>query len=277
MNHYQEKKEALYQCMEELVKQDLCIAFSGGVDSSLLIKLAKLCADRQQTGARIYAVTFDTMLHPACDLELARQVAEETGVFHEVLFIDELEEAGIRYNPENRCYLCKKALFSRLQSFAAQKGISRILEGSNEDDLHVYRPGIQAVRQLGILSPLAQCGFTKEEVRKLAAELGISVASRPSTPCLATRLPYGAELRQEILEKIGAAEAYLREQGFSVVRLRLHGDIGRIEIPKEDFSRLLQQSGEISGRLKELGIPYVTLDLQGFRSGSMDENLKIKK
>ena len=277
MSTYKQKKTELYKRMDAYVNQDICIAFSGGVDSSLLIRLAKVCADRQQTGCRIYAVTFDTMLHPACDLELAKKVAEETGVLHEVLFIDELEEAGIRYNPENRCYLCKKALFKKLQEFAEEKGISLILEGSNEDDLHVYRPGLQAVRELGIVSPLARCGFTKEEVRNLAEELGISVAKRPSTPCLATRLPYGAELRQEILERIGEGEAFLREQGFPTVRLRLHGEVARIEIPKGDFGKFLRQSQKISEKLRQQGFSYVTLDLHGFRSGSMDENLKIKK
>ena len=240
---YEEKKEKFYDKMRE---------YSGGVDSSLLLMAAKKCMEGEK---KIYAVTFDTMLHPSCDLETARKVAGEAGVIHEVIYLNELEQAEIRFNPVNRCYLCKKALFQRLKDFAAQKGVSLILEGTNEDDLHVYRPGLQAIRELGILSPLADTGFTKEEVRRLAGELGVSVASRPSTPCLATRLPYGAEIKPEI------------------VRLRLHGDIARIEIPCEKFPEFLEKREEIVKNLKNMGFSYITLDIQGFRSGSMDENL----
>lgn len=278
---YEEKKKKLYEKMYEYARQELCVAFSGGVDSSLLLKLAKVCA-RGQKGKgepekRVYAVTFDTVLHPACDLENARQVARETGVWHEVLYVNELEGAGIRYNPVNRCYLCKKTLFSRLRKFAEQRGIQIILEGSNEDDLHVYRPGLQAVRELGILSPLAECGFTKDEVRRLAKELGISAAKRPSVPCLATRLPYGTEIKEDVLEKIGRGEAFLRDLGFPVVRLRLHGDVARIEIPREDFAKFTEEAAlhKIRKGLKALGFSYLTLDIQGFRSGSMDENINF--
>ena len=268
---YEEKKEQFYEKMKEYTRQDLCIAFSGGVDSSLLLMAAKRTMEKEH---KIYAVTFDTMLHPSCDLETARRVAGEAGVNHEILYLNELEQEEIRFNPVNRCYLCKKALFQRLKDFAAQKGVSLILEGTNEDDLHVYRPGLQAIRELGILSPLAETGFTKEEVRRLAGELGVSVASRPSTPCLATRLPYGAEIEPETLEWIARGEEFLRKIGFPVVRLRLHGDIARIEIPKEDFGRFLDKKETVAENLKNMGFPYITLDIQGFRSGSMYENLQ---
>lgn len=267
---YEEKKEKFYEKMKEYASQDLCIAFSGGVDSSLLLVAAKRCMEEEH---KIYAVTFDTMLHPSCDLDTARRVAGEAGVLHEVLCLNELEQDEIRFNPVNRCYLCKKALFQRLKDFAAEKSVSVILEGTNEDDLHVYRPGLQAIRELGILSPLADTGFTKEEVRKLAGELGVSVASRPSTPCLATRLPYGAQIKPEILEQIARGEDFLRREGFPVVRLRLHGDIARIEIPCEQFREFLEKREEIVKNLKNMGFSYITLDIQGFRSGSMDENL----
>lgn len=268
---YKEKREEFYERMKEYTRQNLCIAFSGGVDSSLLLIAAKRAMEKEH---KIYAVTFDTMLHPSCDLETARRVAEEAGVNHEILYLNELEQEEIRFNPVNRCYLCKKALFQKLKDFAAQKGVSLILEGTNEDDLHVYRPGLQAIQELGILSPLAETGFTKEEVRKLAGELGVSVASRPSTPCLATRLPYGAQIKPEILDRIARGEEFLRKMGFPVVRLRLHGDIARIEIPKEDFRRFLDKKETVTENLKKMGFPYITLDIQGFRSGSMDENLQ---
>lgn len=269
MKTYEEKKKALYETIRNYVQQDLCIAFSGGVDSSLLLKLAKKYAEEKKS--RIYAVTFDTILHPSCDLEIAQKVAKETGVIHKVIFVNELEQADIRFNPENRCYLCKKALFEKLKEYAREVHAGMILEGTNEDDLHVYRPGIKAVKELGIISPLADCGFTKEEVRKLAGELGISVAGRPSTPCLATRLPYGVQIKMETLHQIAEGEEYLKSRGFMVVRLRVHQDIARVEIPREQFGKFLEQGDEIVKKLKEIGFDYITLDMQGFRSGSMDE------
>lgn len=278
MINYEAKKKKLYENMKHYLQEDICLAFSGGVDSSLLLILAKKCVEEQTKRSNIYAVTFDTMLHPSCDLENAKNVARETGVFHEVLFVNELEQEEIRFNPENRCYLCKKTLFSKLQEFAKNKGISSILEGTNEDDLHVYRPGLQAIQELGIKSPLAEAGFTKEEVRKLATELGVSVAERPSTPCLATRLPYGAEINMEVLKQIAKGEEYLHAMGFPVVRLRVHGDIARIEVPKNNFFYLLEKGEEIVVNLKNIGFSYVTLDLEGFRSGSMDEKiLKVSR
>lgn len=275
MINYEAKKKKLYENMKHYLQEDICLAFSGGVDSSLLLILAKKCVEEQTKRSNIYAVTFDTMLHPSCDLENAKNVARETGVFHEVLFVNELEQEEIRFNPENRCYLCKKTLFSKLQEFAKNKGISSILEGTNEDDLHVYRPGLQAIQELGIKSPLAEAGFTKEEVRKLATELGVSVAERPSTPCLATRLPYGAEINMEVLKQIAKGEEYLHAMGFPVVRLRVHGDIARIEVPKNNFFYLLEKREEIVVNLKNIGFSYVTLDLEGFRSGSMDEKISM--
>lgn len=272
MRQYDEKKNYLYEKMKEYVQKDVCIAFSGGVDSSLLLVLAKKCAKEQ---VEIYAVTFDTMLHPTCDMEIAKQVAEEAGAIHKVLSVNELEQEEIRFNPKNRCYLCKKTLFTRLWEYAKSLGIAQILEGTNEDDLHVYRPGLQAVRELGIKSPLAEAGFTKEEVRRLARELGISVAERPSAPCLATRLPYGEEIRMEVLEKIAQGEEYLKAAGFPTVRLRLHGDVARIEIPQADFQLFLEKREEIIEKLKETGFLYITLDMEGFRSGSMDEKIKM--
>lgn len=271
MRTYEEKKKALYDFMNTCIEEDICIAFSGGVDSSVLLQLARNCAEKKKRQSSIYAVTFHTLLHPSCDLEIAQKVAKEAGAIHKVLFVNELEQAEIRFNPKDRCYLCKKALFGKLKAYAEEKRVSCILEGTNEDDLHVYRPGLKAVKEMGVLSPLAMHGFTKEEVRRLAEELGVSVAKRPSTPCLATRLPYGAEIRPEILEKIAKAEEYLKKEGFPVVRLRLHGEIARVEIPKEHFGRFLKMQETLVPKLKAMGFRYLTLDMGGFRSGSMDE------
>ena len=268
------KTEQLEAIMDELTDQDMALAFSGGVDSSLLLKMA---ADRAaKKGTKGWAVTFNSRLHPSCDLENARKVAGELGGIHVILEIDELEMEEIRSNPVNRCYLCKRNLFRTLMAFAKEKGVEVLAEGTNEDDLHVYRPGIQAVRELGIRSPLAEAGLTKEEVRRLAAACGISAASRPSTPCMATRLPYGARLDYEILKKIEAGEEILRRMIGGNVRLRLHGQVVRIETDPERFSLALEKREEVVRQLKELGFVYITLDLEGFRSGSMDVGLESR-
>lgn len=208
------------------------------------------------------------------DLEIAVAVAKEAGARHLVVRIDELKEAGIEYNPEDRCYLCKKLLFSRLKEKAEELHAGYIVEGTNEDDLHVYRPGIRALRELGILSPLAQTGFTKQEVRKLAEEYGVSVANRPSTPCMATRFPYGAKLDYDSMRRVEQGEEWIRSLGFYNVRIRVHGGIARIEIDIDQMPLLLEKKEEIISKLKELGYDYITLDLEGFRSGSMDIHIK---
>ena len=268
------KTEQLEAIMDELTDQDMALAFSGGVDSSLLLKMA---ADRAaKKGTKVWAVTFNSRLHPSCDLENARKVAGELGGIHVILEIDELKMEEIRSNPVNRCYLCKRNLFRTLMAFAKEKGVEVLAEGTNEDDLHVYRPGIQAVRELGIRSPLAEAGLTKEEVRRLAAACGISAASRPSTPCMATRLPYGARLDYEILKKIEAGEEILRRMIGGNVRLRLHGQVVRIETDPERFSLALEKREEVVRQLKELGFVYITLDLEGFRSGSRDVGLESR-
>lgn len=266
----EEKQKQLEQRIQEYAGEDICLAFSGGVDSSLLLKLAVDAV--KKTGKKVYAVTFDSKLHPTCDLENARRVAVELEGIHVVLTVDELEQELIRNNPVNRCYLCKRHLFERLQTFALEKGIKIIMEGTNEDDLHVYRPGIQALKELNIISPLADLHITKEEVKSYAKIYGISVASRPSTPCMATRLPYDTPIDYQVLKRIEQGEGYLRKLIGGNVRLRLHDNIVRIETDLSSFHLLLDHKKEIITYLKELGFLYLTLDLEGFRSGSMDVN-----
>lgn len=263
-----EKFQKLQKVIEPCAAQDICVAFSGGVDSALLLKL--VCDAASKTRKKVWAVTFDTVLHPAADAAVARRVASELGAGHTILSVNELSNPQMKYNPVERCYLCKKSLFERLQAFAEEKGAEVILEGSNADDLKVYRPGIRAVRELGIKSPLADCGVTKNEVRLFAKELGISVADRPSTPCLATRLPYGAEIDTALLRRIGESEECLRKMGLTNVRVRVHGDILRLEIELSQMKRLLECRREVLEVLSEVGCAYVTLDLEGFQSGSMD-------
>lgn len=263
-----DKYKKLKNILLEYAREDVCIAFSGGVDSSLLLVMA--CEAAKKTKKKVYGVTFDTVLHPKADIEVARQVLSGTGAIHEVLHIDELAVPEIRSNPVDRCYLCKRELYTRLRDFARKKNIPTILEGSNEDDLHVYRPGLLAVRELDIKSPLAICGITKEEVRELAAQYGLSVAKRPSAPCLATRLPYGTEIDLALLARIEEGERFLRDMGFQNVRIRIHGDVLRLECDLQDMGRLMEKREEIVSGLKRVGCVYITFDLEGFRSGSMD-------
>lgn len=270
--YLREKRALLEERMKEYAREDVCLAFSGGVDSSLLLSAAVKAAE--ETKSRVYAVTFDSRLHPACDLEIAARVAGELGGIHQVLSVNELEQEEIRKNPVDRCYLCKKKLFSVLKDFAAERGIRYILDGTNEDDLHVYRPGIRALRELGIKSPLAELHITKAEVKALAADYGISVAKRPSAPCMATRLPYDTELDYELLSRIDQGEAYVRRLIGGNVRLRLHDQVVRLEVDQDKLSVVFEKREELLSQLKKLGFVYITLDLEGFRSGSMDVEIK---
>ena len=273
----QNKEKALLTQLDEIAKQDLCLAFSGGVDSSLLLKLVMDASAKY--GTKVYAVTFQTRLHPPCDLETATRVAKEVGAVHEVLFVDELEQEAIRYNPENRCYLCKHYLFGKLLEFARDRGVTQVLDGTNEDDLYVYRPGRKALREYGVISPLAACHVTKTEVTALAAKYGVSVAHRPSTPCMATRLPYGAEINYDVLDRIADGEAWLHTLlgAEENLRLRVHGDVVRLEIAPERMGEVLEKREEMIAYLKKLGFSYLTMDLEGFRSGSMDEKITQKE
>lgn len=249
------------------------VAFSGGVDSTLVLKMA--CDEAEKTGKQVYAMTIHTTLHPLKEIEETKDICREIGAQHIILKVDELKEAGIMDNPVNRCYLCKKQIFRKIKEKAAELGIQTVLEGTNEDDLHVYRPGIKALRELGIVSPLADAGLCKDEVRKLAAEYGLKTSSKPSTPCLATRFPYGTRLDYEKLSQVEKGENYLKSLGLHNVRLRVHDDIARIEADAEAFGILTEHRKEIAAHLKELGYVYITLDLEGFRSGSMDVKLDL--
>ena len=249
------EKDMLLQQIRTYAQKDTVLAFSGGVDSALLLCL--LSQASRETGRRVYAVTFHTVLHPQADLACARQLADTMDVSHHILTIDELEDPRVSENPPDRCYHCKKMLFERLWRFAKERHVDTVLEGSNRDDLGVYRPGLKAVQELGVASPLAQCGITKAQVRQMA-----------------TRIPYGTPLDTALLSRIDQGEHFLRSLGFRNVRIRVHGDIARLETDPEDLPLLLKHRPAVVRQLKGLGIPYLTLDLEGFRSGSMD--IKIK-
>lgn len=258
----------LNERMDELTKKNVCIAFSGGVDSSLLLKTAAVAAEKNRT--QVYAVTISTRLQPWEETEHAQKVAGECGVEHHILAIDESRNEDILKNSTERCYWCKRFLFQALKNWAGLHSAEYILEGSNADDRKMYRPGLRAIEELGVFSPLAELDITKQEVRQMAHELGISTASRPAAPCMATRLPYGTPLDFEAMERLAKGEQEMRGMGFDVVRLRLHGDIVRVEVAKEKLSDALDRRRDITEMLRTLGFRYITLDLEGFRSGSMD-------
>lgn len=275
MKTYEEKCSYLQKLMEKYTQENVVVAFSGGVDSSLLLKTA--CINAVKNGTKVFAVTMHTTLHTMNEIESSKETAGEVGTEHLIISVDELKEAGIENNPVERCYLCKKYLFQKMKDKAESLGVKIILDGTNEDDLHMFRPGLRALKELEIKSPLAESDFSKTDVRKLAEEYGLSVSKKPSTPCLATRFPYGSRLSYEEMKKVEKGEDFLKNLGLYNVRLRIHNDIARIEVDKEDIVKIVVYKEAIISYLKELGYRYITLDLEGFRSGSMDYFLENKR
>lgn len=275
MKTYEEKCSYLQKLMEQYTQENVVVAFSGGVDSSLLLKTA--CINAVKNGTKVFAVTMHTTLHTMNEIESSKETAGEVGAEHLIISVDELKEAGIENNPVERCYLCKKYLFQKMKDKAESLGVKIILDGTNEDDLHMFRPGLRALKELEIKSPLAESDFSKTNVRKLAEEYRLSVSKKPSTPCLATRFPYGSRLSYEEMKKVEKGEDFLKNLGLYNVRLRVHNDIARIEVDKEDIVKIVVYKEAIISYLKELGYRYITLDLEGFRSGSMDYFLENKR
>lgn len=265
--------DQLNKLFQTHVDEGIAIAFSGGVDSSLLLKLASDLG--KKSNRPILAVTFETQLHPHGDLEEARNLALHLGALHKTIVVDEFSDSEIMNNPVDRCYRCKKLLFQTFIQYANEQGYHYLVDGTNYDDLNAYRPGMKALSELGIHSPLLELQITKQQIRSLSSSLGVASSDKPSAPCLATRLPYGTRFDFNLLHRLDQGEQYLRGLGFYNVRLRLHDDILRIEVDKGSFMKLMAYSEEIISYLKELDFTYITLDLEGFRSGSMD--IKIMK
>jgi uncharacterized protein len=247
------------------------LAYSGGVDSSLLLRAAS-----EVMGAHCIAVTADSETYPAGELLSAKEFARGLGVTHRIFHTDELaSEAFVRNSPD-RCYYCKKELFGKLRQLADKEGISFVIEGSNTDDLKDHRPGRKAAQEYAVRSPLVEAGLSKSEVRELARMLGLPVWDKPSLACLSSRIPYGTRITPAALKTVQIAEDHLRALGFRQVRVRHHGDTARIEVDPSDFPRALADgvAGRITLLLKELGYTYVCLDLAGYRTGSMNEGVK---
>ena len=243
------------------------LAYSGGVDSSVLLRAAS-----EVLGQNLIAVTAISETYPPAELEPAKEFAASLGVRHRILATDELIRDEFSRNSPDRCYHCKQELFGKLRQIADSEGIAFILDGSNTDDLRDYRPGRKAAAAFSVRSPLAEAGLSKQDIRDLARKMGLPMWDKPSLACLSSRIPYGTPITRELLTNIQAAEDIIRSIGIRQVRVRHHGDTARIEVEPQDL--VLLASGDVRQRVvdafKELGYVYVCLDLEGYRTGSMN-------
>lgn len=266
MMNIEEKYQALRENLNSL--GSVAVAFSGGVDSTFLLWVAH---DVLRENAM--AVTASSCSFPERELNSAKKFCEEHGIRHVVCKSEELEIEGFRQNPKNRCYLCKHELFEQIWEIARNNRINAVAEGSNTDDEGDYRPGLIAVKELGVYSPLRNAGLSKEEIRQLSKRLGLPTWNKPSFACLSSRFVYGETIDEQKLGMVDRAEQLLLDMGFYQVRVRIHDRIARIEVLPQEMEALLEKREKIVNSLKEYGFAYVTLDLQGYRMGSMNETL----
>ena len=262
--------------LKELLREmdGAVVAFSAGVDSTFLLRVA-----HDVLGVRVMAVTVRSQLIPRRELDEAAAFCRQEGIRHAFIDFDALSVPVVAANPPDRCYHCKRAIFGRIVAFAGANGCAVVAEGSNTDDDGDYRPGRRAIRELGIRSPLHEAGLSKAEIRVLSREMGLPTSDKPSFACLASRFPYGERITAKALERVERAEQWLLDAGLGLkqLRVRSHGDLARIEVPSGDIPRLAAHAAEIAAAFKEFGFSYVALDLQGYRTGSLNETLKEGK
>ena len=262
--------------LREILREygSLAVAFSGGVDSGFLLKTA-----HEVLGGSVLAVTADSVFIPREEIQEAQEFCRRYGIRQKLVAIDVLGLECVKNNPPDRCYHCKRGIFERMIEAAAEEGICMIAEGSNLDDEGDYRPGMRAIRELSIQSPLKEVGLGKAEIRELSKRMGLDTWDKPSMACLASRVPYGDELSKEKLYAVERAEQLLHSFGIRQCRVRIHGSLARIELQPQDFCLLLEETlrRELVNKLKSFGFRYVSLDLEGFRSGSMNETLPVQK
>ena len=244
------------------------VAFSGGVDSTFL---AWVC--NQVLGDKVLLVTAHSSTYPDSELDGAKRSANMLNMKHMIITSEELDIPGFSDNPPNRCYHCKKELFTKLVSIAREQGYERVLDGSNIDDTKDYRPGRRALSELGIHSPLCEAMMTKEEIRLLSKQADLPTASKPSYACLASRFPYGERITKDKLERVGEAEHALMDMGFTQFRVRSHGDVARVEFVEKEIEKGWQQRGKIEEACKKAGFVFVAIDTKGYRTGAMNESL----